>query len=342
VVVIKNGDQVPADVRMFELNELEADEAPLTGESEPVHKVLAPEDVDSPFAHNLCFASTLIVNGIGRGIVVRTGMTTEVGKIALGVREKKSATPLQMALERLGGFIGAMASAVLIGVVIFAWLVDYNDPAHPNYPKWTKLMLMAVTFAVSSIPEGLPMVVTICLSKGCQDMVARKAQVRKLPAVETLGSCSVICSDKTGTLTEGKMTLVKLCPFLRPVPGGSEDSEKATNATMFSFWPTKGFNPNGGLFETSALTKEPSDSIVQKFLSGDITKYRADQSYDDALPDFGDPKSSVSADPRAKFVRNTMFAAFLNSYETKYAYDPEKQLFVTKGNVRGCACCCRV
>lgn len=335
VVVIKNGDQVPADVRMFELNELEADEAPLTGESEPVHKVLAPEDVDQPFAHNLCFASTLIVDGVGRGIVVKTGMNTEVGKIAAGVREKKSATPLQMALERLGGFIGAMASAVLVGVVIFAWLVDYNDPAHPNYPKWTKLMLMAVTFAVSSIPEGLPMVVTICLSKGCQDMVARKAQVRKLPAVETLGSCSVICSDKTGTLTEGKMTLVNLCPFLRPAPGGSDlqAGEKATNATMMSFWPTKGFNPNGGLFETSALTKEASDGIVKKFESGDITMYRADQSYDDVLPDFGDPNSSIAADPKAQFVRNTMFAAFLNSYETKYFYDPEKQLFQTKGNM---------
>jgi magnesium-transporting ATPase (P-type) len=332
VVIIKNGDQVPADVRMFELNELEADEAPLTGESEPVLKVLAPEDLDAPFAHNLCFASTLIVNGVGRGIVVKTGMNTEVGKIAAGVREKKSATPLQMALERLGGFIGAMATAVLIGVVIFAWLVDYNDPAHPNYPKWTKLMLMAVTFAVSSIPEGLPMVVTICLSKGCQDMVARKAQVRKLPAVETLGSCSVICSDKTGTLTEGKMTLVNLCPFLRSAPGGS-DADEASNATMFSFWPTKGFNPNGGLFETSSLTKDASDSIVQKFQSGDITTYRADQSYDDVLPDYGDPKSSVSADPKAQFVRNTMLAAFLNSYETKYHYDPDKQLFQTKGNM---------
>jgi magnesium-transporting ATPase (P-type) len=330
VVVVKTGDMVPADIRMFEANEVEADEAPLTGESEPVHKVLAPEDVDAPFAHNMCFASTLIVNGVGRGIVVKTGMTTEVGKIAEGVKEKKSATPLQMALERLGGFIGAMASAVLVGVVIFAWLVDYNDPAHPNYAKWTKLMLMAVTFAVSSIPEGLPMVVTICLSKGCSDMVARKAQVRKLPAVETLGSCSVICSDKTGTLTEGKMTLVQVCSVLRPRPGVVD---KDPNATMYSFWPTKGFNPNGGIFETAALSKQASDDIVKKFESGDITKYRPEETYDSILPDYGDPKSQVATEPRAKFVRNTMLSAFLNSYDTKYHYDPDKQLFQTKGNM---------
>jgi len=330
VVVVRTGDQVPADVRMFELNELEADEAPLTGESEPVNKVLAPEDLDSPFAHNMCFASTLIVNGMGKAIVVRTGMQTEVGKIADAVKEKKSATPLQMALERLGGFIGAMASAVLIGVVIFAWLVDYNDPAHPNYAKWTKLMLMAVTFAVSSIPEGLPMVVTICLSKGCSDMVARKAQVRKLPAVETLGSCSVICSDKTGTLTEGKMTLVQVCSVLRSKPGAAAEDP---NTNMYSFWPTKGFNPNGGVFDTDALTKQASDDIVKKFESGDISKYRIDETYDGILPDHGDPKSSIAAEPKAKFVRNTMFAAFLNSYDTKYHYDPDKQLFQTKGNM---------
>lgn len=315
---------------MFEANEVEADEAPLTGESEPVHKVLAPEDVDSPFAHNMCFASTLIVNGVGRGIVVKTGMYTEVGKIAEGVKEKKSATPLQMALERLGGFIGAMASAVLVGVVIFAWLVDYNDPAHPNYAKWTKLMLMAVTFAVSSIPEGLPMVVTICLSKGCSDMVARKAQVRKLPAVETLGSCSVICSDKTGTLTEGKMTLVNCCSILRPKPGVAD---KEPNSTMYSFWPTKGFNPTGGIFETAALKKNEEDKIVERFMSSDISKYRPELKYDDILADYGDPNSSIAGEAKAKYVRNTMFAAFLNSYDTKYHYDPDKQLFQTKGNM---------
>jgi magnesium-transporting ATPase (P-type) len=334
IVVLKNGDQVPADLRMFELNELQADEAPLTGESEPVNKELAPEDVDAPFAHNMCFASTLIVNGQGRGMVVRTGMTTEVGKIAAGVREKKSATPLQMSLDRLGGYIGAGASAVLVGVIIFAWLVDYNDPAHPYYAKYMKLLLMGVTFAVSSIPEGLPMVVTICLSVGCMDMVKRKAQVRKLPAVETLGSCSVVCSDKTGTLTEGKMTLVKLCTFLRPTPGAAgKDEANTENAQQFSSWPQKGFNPNGGFFDTAALTKDCQDSILQKYESGDVTVHRPQQSYDDVLADYGDPHGSAAGTGKAQLVRSTMLAAWLNSYETKYYYDPENKLFKCKGNM---------
>merc|ERR1712048_575591 len=163
------------------------------------------------------------------------------------------------------------------------------------------------------------------------DMTKRKAQVRKLPAVETLGSCSVICSDKTGTLTEGKMTLVKMCTFMRSETETGGD--QAQTGSMFSFWPTKGFNPNGGVFETAALTKQPSDDIVKKLNSGDITKHRVEESYDDILPDHGDPRSKVANDPKAQLVRNTMLAAFLNSYETKYFYDPEKQLFQTKGNM---------
>jgi magnesium-transporting ATPase (P-type) len=102
---------------------------------------------------------------------------------------------------------------------------------------------------------------------------------------------------------------------------------------MFSFWPTKGFNPNGGIFETDALTKGPAEEIVNKYLAGDITKWRPDETYDSILPDLGDPKSSVAGQANAKMVRNTMFAAFLNSYDTKYHYDPEKQLFQTKGNM---------
>merc|ERR1719321_976342 len=100
-----------------------------------------------------------------------------------------------------------------------AYLNGYDDPT-TSLPLALELLLLGVSFAVSSIPEGLPMVVTICLSLGCQDMVARNALVRKLPAVETLGSCSVICSDKTGTLTEGKMTVTRMATFVRPHLGG--------------------------------------------------------------------------------------------------------------------------
>merc|ERR1719460_3201729 len=204
--VIRDGKEisVAADIRMFEVNELSATEKMLTGEPYDIYKELAPEDLDAEFPKNICFAASSITGGIGKGIVVPIGMKTEVGKIAEQLKEPKKPTPLQMALERLGGQIGAGAGSVLLLIIIFAWIVDYNDPSYPKLAKYMKLILMGVTFAVSSIPEGLPMVVTICLSVGCKDMVRRNALVRKLPAVETLGSCSVICSDKTGTLTEGE------------------------------------------------------------------------------------------------------------------------------------------
>jgi len=335
VVIVKTGDQTPADIRMFEVNELLADEAPLTGESEPVHKCLAPEDLDAAFSKNMCFAATLITNGQGRGIVVKTGMTTEVGKIAEGVKQKKTQTPLQKGLDRLGGQIGAMAGTVLIGIIIFAWLVDYDDPAHPNMEKLLKLIIMGVTFAVSAIPEGLPMVVTICLSVGCKDMVARKAQVRKLPAVETLGSCNVICSDKTGTLTEGKMTLIRMATFIRSEPGEEtiEESLVNANSNFFRFWPTKRFDPNGGCFAESALNKTTEEQIIKLYQSGDLTKHRRDQTYDEVLPDYGNPDGPLKDDLDAHALRATMLAAYLNSYETKIAYDTTSTMFETKGNM---------
>merc|ERR1719159_292091 len=180
---------------------------------------------------------------------------TEVGKIA---KQLKSAggdgkTPLQKALNRLGMQIGSLSFCVLIIIIVLAWAVDYRDPTGPANPVLA-LVIVGVAFAVSSIPEGLPMVVTICLSLGSKDMVRRKAQVRKLPAVETLGSCSVICSDKTGTLTMGSMTAVRMAIFVRPKPGGIELKDQveedmdmdSLNSAMFDFFPMKGFHPNGG------------------------------------------------------------------------------------------------
>merc|ERR1719199_1831934 len=166
----------------------------------------------------MVFASTVVTNGTAKMIVTTTAMETQVGRIAKALQSTGTQlTPLQQALNRLGGQIGGLASCVLIFVMIVAYLRGYRDPTS-NAERWLQLLLLGVSFAVSSIPEGLPMVVTICLSLGCKDMVRRNALVRKLPAVETLGSCSVICSDKTGTLTEGRMTLVKVATFLRETP----------------------------------------------------------------------------------------------------------------------------
>jgi magnesium-transporting ATPase (P-type) len=332
VVVLRTGDKVPADIRVFEVNELTATEKMLTGEPYDIYKEICPDNLDAEFPKNICFAASSITGGIGRGIVVKIGMQTEVGKIAEQLKEPKKPTPLQMALERLGMQIGAGASTVLIMIIVFAWMVDYNDPSHPTYKKFMKLILMGVTFAVSAIPEGLPMVVTICLSVGCKGMAAQNALVRKLPAVETLGSCSVICSDKTGTLTEGRMTLVRMATFVRPSAEATGLDQQAGNHAMFSLLPTKGFNPNGGVFADNDVTAANSKAITELAMSNQTTHNLATK-YDSILPDYGNPDGPLKDDPAAQAVRTTMFASYLNSYETKYFYDPETTMFEAKGNM---------
>eukprot|EP00918_Siedleckia_nematoides_P090869 GHVU01199715.1.p1 GENE.GHVU01199715.1~~GHVU01199715.1.p1 ORF type:complete len:472 (+),score=82.12 GHVU01199715.1:2255-3670(+) len=206
LVILKTGDSIPADMRCVDVTELMCNEAILTGESEDVRKGLLAKDTSTPFATNMCFASTSVTNGKGRGIVVFTGMNTQVGRIAEQLKKASKGsklTPLQRGLNKLGGIIGAFAVCVLIVVVLVAVLTNYRDPTHPDTDPILQIVLVAVSFAVSSIPEGLPMVVTICLSLGCRDMVKRFAQVRKLPAVETLGSCTVVCSDKVGVVIRG-------------------------------------------------------------------------------------------------------------------------------------------
>lgn len=349
VVCLKTGNQVPADMRLFQVNELTADEKLLTGEPYDIHKVLLPEDLELEYPHNMVFGSSLITGGVARGIVVLSGMETAVGKIAENLKQPHRMTPLQMALERLGGFIGAMAGTVLVVVIIIAWVTDYNDPAHPDYPKYMKLILMGVTFAVSAIPEGLPMVVTLCLSFGCQRMVDKQAQVRALPAVETLGSCTVICSDKTGTLTEGRMTLGRIACFIRQGEGQTEIDKTGSTTNVlapptsphpdlegigrvFKFWPTKGFDPNGGVFYSHDLTSREEALILDKWAAADKTKYN-NLTFDDILPDYGDPNGQMKDDPYSISVRNCMLAAYLNSFETEYFFEAKTDMFEVKGNM---------
>eukprot|EP01068_Selenidium_serpulae_P017225 Selendium_serpulae@DN6362_c0_g1_i6.p1 len=318
VVVLNTGDAIPADIRMFEVTELMANEAILTGESEDVKKTLIAKDITTPFATNMAFGSTIITNGSGRGIVIGTGMSTQVGRIADQLRDagkETKLTPLQRGLNRLGGLIGVIAICVLIVIVIIAILTKYRDPAHPDADPVLTIVLVAVSFAVSSIPEGLPMVVTICLSLGCRDMVKRKAQVRKLPAVETLGSCTVICSDKTGTLTEGKMTAVKLVTFARN--GALSSSDQFTKS--FSFYPTKGFNPNGGIFDEDELTEHVKTQIMDS-----ITLEGRFQDFDVFANDYGNP--SAAKNPAASRVRALMLSGSLNSYGTKLLRDKDDAL----------------
>ena len=205
IVVLDTGDYIPADLRIVEAVNLKSQESSLTGESMPVEKseeVIEEKEIGIGDRLNMLFSSSLVTYGRGKGIVVETGMTTEVGKIA-GMLEgaEEQITPLQQKLNKLGKTLGI--AALVICVIIFViGLLQGKEPIH--------MFMSAVSLAVAAIPEGLVAVSTIVLAIGVQKMVKKSAIVKKLPAVETLGSATVICSDKTGTLTKNQMTVEKI------------------------------------------------------------------------------------------------------------------------------------
>jgi Ca2+-transporting ATPase len=209
VILLKAGDRVPADCRLFQVHNLQADEAPLTGESVPVEKQtepLADGNLAAGDRTNIAFAGTAVTYGRGRAVVIATGMNTEFGKIARMLQGiEQSRTPLQENLDRVGKVLALVALAIV--VVIVAVGLWRRDESHQTV---TELLLFGVALAVAVVPEALPAVVTVSLAIGVQRMVKRNALVRRLTAVETLGSTSVICSDKTGTLTKDEMTVRQL------------------------------------------------------------------------------------------------------------------------------------
>lgn len=205
IVLLQAGDKVPADLRLTEAVNLQISEAVLTGESVPVEKHTAPiSEPNPPVAdrRNMAYAGTVVTYGRGRGIVVATGMNTEFGKIAQLLQTVETErTPLQQNLDRLGHTLARAALAVVAVIVILGLLRGQS---------LLEMFVFGVALAVAVVPEALPAVVTISLAIGVQRMVRRNALVRRLPAVETLGSTSVICTDKTGTLTRGEMVVRKV------------------------------------------------------------------------------------------------------------------------------------
>ena len=204
IVVLETGAIIPADVRLIEAVNLKIQESALTGESVPVEKqtgTLSGDDVALGDRTNMAFSSGMVTYGRGRGIVVSTGMHTEVGKIADMIQHTdETETPMKRRLEELGKMLGL--AALVICAVIFIIGVLYGNSV-------LSMFMTAVSLAVAAIPEGLPAVSTVVLAIGVQRLVKRNAIIRTLPSVETLGSATVICSDKTGTLTQNKMTVVE-------------------------------------------------------------------------------------------------------------------------------------
>lgn len=203
IVILEAGNVVPADIRLYEINALRIDESSLTGESVPVDKEandLKESNIPLGDQLNMAFKGTLVTNGKAEGLVVRTGMNTELGKIAGLLQEKEAITPLQARMTKFGKNLSYIILVICV-VLFVSGLIRGEEPF--------KMLLLSVSLAVAAIPEALPALITVALSRGASRLAKQNVLVRKLPAVETLGSVTYICSDKTGTLTQNKMHLVE-------------------------------------------------------------------------------------------------------------------------------------
>jgi len=241
VAILHTGDRIPADGRIIESINLQIEEAALTGESVPVEKhtdALPTQDMPVGDRKNMVYAGTAATYGRGRALIVATGMQTEFGKIAQLLQTVESSkTPLQQNLDKVGSVL-ARAAFVVVAIIVALGLLR-GQP-------FIEMLIFGIALAVAVVPEALPAVVTISLAIGVQKMVKRHALIRRLPAVETLGSTSVICSDKTGTLTKDEMTVRKLFA-----------AGQVFDVSGSGYAPVGGFSINGG------TKTEPSDELKQ-------------------------------------------------------------------------------
>ena len=204
ILLLYTGDKVPADARLIEAVNMKTDEAPLTGESTPVNKNVKPLPEDTPISdrRNMVFTGTVVVYGRGKAVVTSTGMNTEFGKIAKMVQTvEEEETPLEKRMAHVGKWLGILSVAVCLFVAVFGII---------RGRAILDMILWGISLAVAAVPEALPAVVTGALAVGMYRMAKENAIVRRLPAVETLGCTSIICSDKTGTMTKGEMTVERI------------------------------------------------------------------------------------------------------------------------------------
>ena len=265
LVLVEAGNYMPADLRLVETVNMKSEEASLTGESVPVDKnAKALLEPDAPLGDrdNMAFSSMLVTYGRGSGIVTQTGMDTQLGQIAEMLQSgEEEMTPLQIKLDQLGKTLGIVALSVCGFILLFGLIRDTNPSMIftqgfgaywiEHSREVIELVMTAVSLAIAAVPEGLSAVVTVCLALGMGRMVARQALIRKLPAVETLGSCTTICSDKTGTLTQNQMTVT------RGWAGGNEFAVTG-----------EGYNPEGEFSRAGTALAPTTDAGTSLLLHG--------------------------------------------------------------------------
>ena len=316
VIVLHTGDRVPADARLLEAINLQVEEAALTGESVPVEKhirALEGEDLPVGDRKNMVYAGTAVTYGRGRALVVATGMQTEFGKIAQLLQTIETGkTPLQHNLDRVGAVL-ARAAFVVVALIVALGLLR-GQP-------FIEMLIFGIALAVAVVPEALPAVVTISLAIGVQKMVKRHALIRRLPAVETLGSTSVICSDKTGTLTKDEMTV------RRVFAGG-----KTYDVTGAGYTPEGVFSTNGGT--PAALPPALREMLTAATLASDTQLVQAPQGGWDIK---GDPTEGalVVAAAKAGLQKDSLDSSFPRLYEIPFSSETKRMttLHQTNGSV---------
>ena len=282
VVILEAGDAVPADGRLLESASLKIEEAALTGESVPVNKVIdalglqkGQEDVPLGDRKNMCYMGSTVVYGRGKALITRTGMDTEMGKIAGALAATADEqTPLQKKLDELGTTL----SKLVLGICVFIFIFNLVMAGDFHLEVILETFMVAVSLAVAAIPEGLATVVTVVLSIGVTNMSKRNAVIRRLTAVETLGCTQVICSDKTGTLTQNKMTVVEhmgdtellatamaLCSDANLNEEGQAEGEP-TEAALVNFANAEGL-PKGALEKKQPRVDEAPFDSGRKMMS---------------------------------------------------------------------------
>jgi Ca2+-transporting ATPase len=330
VVLIEEGDTIPADARLIGSTALQTMEASLTGESVPVSKDVSPvgEEVGLGDRRNMVFSGTASTYGRGKAVVTATGMHTELGNIAgLLSRTEEQTTPLQKELDRVGKLLGGIVIIIAVVVVVTIVFVEgIRDPA-----AILDVLIFGVALAVAAVPEGLPAIVTTTLALGVRRMAGRNAIVRKLPAVETLGSATVIASDKTGTLTKNEMTV-------RTV---------VTASGRVDITGT-GYAPEGGLRHEGKPLQEPAlrTEVERTLIAADRANNAVLQERDGRWSVQGDPtegalivaarKAGLSADAlgsRFERVGEVPFSSERKLMSTVHedADKPERQIVFTKG-----------
>jgi len=333
VVVLRSGNVVPADGRLLETSGLETDEAALTGESTPVSKSIEPVDAETSLAErtSMVYKGTTITRGTATAVVTETGMKTAVGEIAHALAStEETRTPLQEELDELGRTLGV--GVVLLSVVVAPVLVVRGTEA-------VQAALTAVSLAVAAVPEGLPAVVTLTLAVGVRGMSAENALVRRLPAVEALGSVDVICTDKTGTLTRGQMTVSRLWVNDAVIDvdtahngGGAVESKPEPPAEREKLLVRIGVLCNDSTLEDGDPTEQALLELADR-RGVDIEDIRAEQPRTDSVPFSSDRKWMGTVHDDTGYIKGAPEVVIENCDRMLTADGPEPLTAEARGRI---------